>query len=317
MKFLNRIVSLVLTIFLLIGALTVPAAAASGRQRKTGIAYVNAGALRLRSEPNSTSRTLAYASRDEVVVLLGKSGSWYRVLYNLKGGYMHEDWLDASTAVNVELGYGSVNGSDVNVRFGAGTTYSSMGKAQRNDKVYIIGIKNQWLRVIWGEKIGYIRSDYVDLTEVPYENRASKVRPKFYVRGNSTGVAPSAAALNGKVSGQQIISTAKKYIGTPYLWGGTTPSGFDCSGFVQYVFKQHGISLPRVSRDQYKVGTAVSKSNLRLGDLVFFGTDGVSHLGIYVGSNQFIHSSTSKGVTISNLSSSYWSTRYIGAKRVL
>jgi cell wall-associated NlpC family hydrolase len=175
--------------------------------------------------------------------------------------------------------------------------------------------------VIFGNVIGYIRSDYVDLTEIPYENKDSTKKPLFFWGGKSTGTAPSPGALNGQSSptAAGIIATAKKYIGVPYLWGGSTPSGFDCSGFVQFVFKAHGISLPRVSRDQYTAGYAVSKSNLKPGDLVFFNTSGsgVSHLGIYLGNDQFIHASTSKGVTVSQLSGAYWASRYVGARRVL
>jgi Cell wall-associated hydrolases (invasion-associated proteins) len=116
-----------------------------------------------------------------------------------------------------------------------------------------------------------------------------------------------------------IVATAEKYIGVPYEWGGESPTlGFDCSGFVQYVFTQNGITLPRVSSDQYSVGKPVNFANLQPGDLVFFsiGNNGiVDHDGIYIGNNQFINASSSKGVTIYQLGP-YWTSVYIGAKRV-
>ena len=319
MKIIHRIAGTALAFFLLIGS-AAPAMGAE-RQIKTGIAFVSASSLRLRSGPSNTSKTLDYASNKEVVVILGKSGDWYQVNYNLQTGYMHSNYLRYTTRENAELGYGRINGNKVKVRSGPGTGYSILTMGNTGEKAYIIGINNQWFKVIFGDVIGYIRSDYVDLTQIPYENKASSNKPLFFRGGKSTGVAPSAAALRGEStsSASAIIATAKKYIGVPYLWGGTTPSGFDCSGYVQYVFKTHGISLPRVSRDQYTAGYAVSRSNLKPGDLVFFNTSGsgVSHLGIYLGDNQFIHASTSKGVTISLLSSSYWSSRYLGARRVI
>lgn len=107
-------------------------------------------------------------------------------------------------------------------------------------------------------------------------------------------------------------------MGVPYVWGGTSPEGFDCSGFIHYTFLQNSITLPRTAATIYEKGTAVSKADLIPGDLVFFSTytEGASHVGIYIGSGNFIHASSSKGVTISALSSSYYSERYIGAKRV-
>lgn len=116
-----------------------------------------------------------------------------------------------------------------------------------------------------------------------------------------------------------VIGTAKSLIGVPYLWGGVTPSGFDCSGFSQYVLAKNGISVPRTAAEQYNSGISVSKSDLRVGDLVFFTTykPGPSHLGFYIGDGNFIHASSSKGVTISSLSSSYYAGRYIGARRVI
>ena len=125
--------------------------------------------------------------------------------------------------------------------------------------------------------------------------------------------------LSRQEKADAIIATGKKYIGVPYLWGGTSPgTGFDCSGYVQYVFAQNGISLPRVSRDQYTIGTSVDFNNLQPGDLVFFSFAGngiVDHDGIYVGNGQFINSSSSKGVTIYDLGP-YWKSVYVGAKRV-
>ena len=321
MKRIHRAASLVLAFFLLIG-ITAPTAKATDRYLKNGIGFVTASSLRLRSSASSNSTTLDYAPGNDVAVVLGKSGSWYKVNYNLQIGYMHQDYLEYTTRENGELGYGKINGNNVKVRSGPGTDYPILIAAYKGDKAYIIGINNQWFKVIFGEHIGYIRSDYVDLTEVPYENQDSSKTPLFFRGGISTGIKPSAEALHsstGPTLASKIISTAKKYIGVPYKWGGTTPKGFDCSGYVQYVFNKHDIEIPRTSREQYNFGTKVSKSNLQPGDLVFFNTSGkgVSHVGIYIGDGQFIHSGTTKGVVIAELFGAYWSKLYLGARRVL
>ena len=116
----------------------------------------------------------------------------------------------------------------------------------------------------------------------------------------------------------QLTQAAYKYIGVPYVYGGTSTKGFDCSGYTQYVFKQLGITLKRTAADQYKQGTSVSKANLKVGDLVFFNTTGrtASHVGIYIGDNKFAHAGSSTGVTVASLSTSYWATRYDGARRI-
>lgn len=118
-------------------------------------------------------------------------------------------------------------------------------------------------------------------------------------------------------SSSNIVRVAKKYKGVPYVWGGNTPKGFDCSGFLKYVFqKGAGITLPRTVSDIYTKGTHVASP--QVGDLVFFQTykKGASHAGIYIGGKQFIHSSSSNGVAISSMNNAYWSQRYIGAKRI-
>jgi cell wall-associated NlpC family hydrolase len=121
------------------------------------------------------------------------------------------------------------------------------------------------------------------------------------------------------LTAEQLQTTAKQFIGVKYSYGGTTTAGFDCSGYVRHVYNKVGVSLPRTSKSMYGTGSAVKKSNLKAGDLVFFNTSGkgISHVGIYIGSNKFIHSMTGKGVTITDINDKwYWGSRYVGAKRV-
>lgn len=147
------------------------------------------------------------------------------------------------------------------------------------------------------------------------------------VKENSSNVTISRGTNDGggvagtvKVSGgaQQILSFAAQFLGTPYVWGGTSPSGFDCSGFVQYVYRHAGISLNRTSEQQFNNGVSVSRSELRPGDIVFFHTysSGASHVGIYVGNNTMINSSNG-GVSYDDMTNSYWAARYLGARRVV
>jgi cell wall-associated NlpC family hydrolase len=128
---------------------------------------------------------------------------------------------------------------------------------------------------------------------------------------------PSAPAASG-ADRSALITTAQKYMGVPYVWGGETPAGFDCSGFTQYVMKQNGIAIPRTAAEQYAAGTPVAKANLQVGDLVFFTTykPGASHVGFYMGGGKFIHASSgAKEVTVSNLDAAYYTQHYIGARR--
>jgi len=115
-----------------------------------------------------------------------------------------------------------------------------------------------------------------------------------------------------------VIATALSYRGAPYRNGGSDPSGFDCSGFVQWVFAQHGMRLPREVRDQYDLGRKIGRGDVKPGDLVFFDTSGgASHVGIALGGDQFVHAPSSRGVVrVENYTSTYWKKRYMGARRV-
>ncbi|SMD01310.1 C40 family peptidase [Sporomusa malonica] len=116
-----------------------------------------------------------------------------------------------------------------------------------------------------------------------------------------------------------IVKTAEKYLKIPYRFGGESPKGFDCSGFVKYVYDRHGKKLPRTADVQYRTGKKIDRASLKPGDLVFFTTyaSGASHVGIYSGNGRFIHASSSRGVMISRLDETYWKPRYLGARRVI
>ena len=113
-----------------------------------------------------------------------------------------------------------------------------------------------------------------------------------------------------------VIQVANSFIGTPYVWGGTSPSGFDCSGFIQYVYQSEDITIPRTVSEIWNFSEPVDAPSV--GDLVFFSTykPGPSHMGIYVGDGKFIHAGESRGVEISEMSNAYWEPKYLGAKRI-
>lgn len=119
---------------------------------------------------------------------------------------------------------------------------------------------------------------------------------------------------------KRMVTDSKKYTSVPYKWGGQTPSGFDCSGFVYYMFNYEGVKFPRTTSEEiYAMGTGIDTAHLRPGDLVFFGVNKpgvISHVGFYIGNNQFISATSSKGIWTYPVTTGYWAQYYIGAKRV-
>lgn len=295
-----------------------------------GIGFVNATGLNLRQSPDTGSQVLTTANSGECIVVLDSENGWYKVSYNLQIGYMSADYINVVAAENAELGYGVVTGSGVNLRSGPDTSYNRVATASQGEKCYIIGVNNGWYKVLYNNQTCYIRSDFLSLTEVPYENQASTSQPKYFRQGKAIGTVPTGStslsssvtsSYPGTATGAQILSKAQSYLGTPYVYGGASPSGFDCSGFVYYVYGTFGISVGRTPAAQASAGTQVDKASLQVGDIVLFagtGGSGITHAGIYAGNGQFIHSPNSRStVSYSDLNSGYWSEHFYCGIRVV
>lgn len=295
-----------------------------------GIGFVNATGLNLRQSPDTGSQVLTTANSGECIVVLGSENGWYKVSYNLQIGYMSADYVNVAAAENAELGYGVVTGSGVNLRSGPDTSYNRVATASQGEKCYIIGVNNGWYKVLYNNQTCYIRSDFLSLTEVPYENQASTSQPKYFRQGKAIGTVPTGStslsssvtsSYNGTATGAEILSKAQSYLGSPYVYGGASPSGFDCSGFVYYVYGTFGISVGRTPAAQASAGTQVDKASLQVGDIVLFagtGGSGITHAGIYAGNGQFIHSPNSRStVSYSDLNSGYWSEHFYCGIRVV
>ncbi|MBQ7623820.1 MAG: C40 family peptidase [Clostridia bacterium] len=277
-----------------------------------------ASAVNFRSAPDTSSDVLEKIYDTERVAVLGESGSFYKAAYNGRTGYIHKDYVELQPIMNIKPGNAKITASALNVRSAPGTQNSIVTKLYEGNVCEIIGINSGWLKVTYGSDTGYIHPDYIEV-----------VSASVTAKGSSSGGAKSsgggAAATGGSASSgsirRSIIEYAAKFLGVPYSYGGSSPSGFDCSGFTKYVFDNFGITLARSSADQYSSSvTKISRSDLNLGDLVFFSRNKagvVGHVGIYVGNGDFIHApSPGNSVCYDSLDSTYYSTHYIGCGTV-
>lgn len=281
----------------------------------TGIAYasigtatVTADSLRLRSEANTSSSTVAMAPKGSQVTVEEDAGSgWYKVTYGELAGYMSGEWLTvtledgtvlpAAQGTEPEQQRGLITASVLNVRSGPATTYDKVATLKAGTVVDIVSDPgNGWYQV----ETGYVSAEYVTLVGADYEG--------------SSELGAAATAM------------AKSLLGKRYVSGGSGPNSFDCSGLMYYIYKQLGHPIARGSSSQYyNSGYFVSTSEMQPGDLIFFfnprndrsgGTLPTTHVGMYVGNGQFIHASTNSYRVQYDSIYGHYAAYIVGAKRI-
>ena len=286
----------------------------SSTSTTTNTMYVTASAgLNLRKGPSISYAVIKTLSKGTEVTVVSSSNGWSKVNVGGVSGYVSSDYLSSTKP---STGSSSSNESTsnststmyttdrLNLRKGAGTSYSVITTLDKGIAVTVHSSSNGWSKVSVNGMTGYVSSSYL-----------SSTKPS-----NSSSSTDS--STSSKVD--KVLNFASQQLGKPYVWGAQGPNSFDCSGLTYYVYKNAaGITLPRTSVEQSKYGTTVSKSNLKAGDLIFFDTSGpndggVSHVGIYVGNGQMIHASSSqKKIVKVSVETSYWNNAYVRAKRVL
>ena len=274
-------------------ALTGSAMAAS-----EGGALVNTSALNLRAAPNTGAQVLSVVYKSQPVVVEDiQSDYWFKVICNGTEGYMSGDYLDFYETLDAELGTGAIQGSSVRLRAAASLNGQVLGYYDTGTKLTVLGVSGEWYKVSLSGVTGYVHSDYVVLDQ------------------------QAAAPASAVSPGQKLVDTAKQYLGVPYVWAGTSPKGFDCSGLVFYCCKENGTDINRTAATIYSNGTFVERSKLQVGDAICF-TNGsyssIGHVGLYIGNGEFIHASSAAGcVTINSLSETYYNNHYYGARRLV
>ena len=276
-------------------------------------AKVKADALYLRESPGG--EIITTLPQNTMVAVLNNSSSWYKVVANGKEGYVSSEFLTGSLTTDFSLGSAKiVCDTSVNFRSQPNTSSSVLASLRNGTVVSVTGVQGGWFKVTYSGQKGYVHPDYLSFSNVQGSGSTGS-------SGSSSITPPSnSVSYNGSSEKRAaVLEYAAQFLGTPYVYGGSTPSGFDCSGFTSYVFKNTVGSIPRVAQAQFDATTRVSMDELLPGDLVFFGSSAssISHVGIYVGNNQFIHSPhTGDVVKYDSLTGSY-ASRFQGGGRVI
>ena len=276
-------------------------------------AKVKADALYLRESPGG--EIITTLPQNTMVAVLNNSSSWYKVVASGKEGYVSSEYLTGSLTTDFSLGSAKiVCDTTVNFRSQPNTSSSVLASLRNGTVVSVTGVQGGWFKVTYNGQKGYVHPDYLAFSNVQGSGSTGS-------SGSSSITPPSnSVSYNGSSEKRAaVLEYAAQFLGTPYVYGGSTPSGFDCSGFTSYVFKNTVGSIPRVAQAQFDATTRVSMDELLPGDLVFFGSSAssISHVGIYVGNNQFIHSPhTGDVVKYDSLTGSY-ASRFQGGGRVI
>lgn len=222
-----------------------------------------------------------------------------------------------------------VNSQTVNLREKADKTSQALKQLTINTKVTVMSTENGWSYVDVNGTKGYIAEKLLSSTTKETSRSGLTTREQAATKSSTTTNSTTTENTNTastktktiteststSQTGNSVVSYAKQFLGCKYVYGGTSPSGFDCSGFTQYVYKNFGVNLNRTAAAQYSNGQSVT--SLQAGDLVMFGKSGINHVGIYIGGNSFIHAANkSQGVRIDTLSTGYYKTNYVGARRI-
>ena len=311
MKKIQKLLALLLIVLTLTCGLGLTASA--NNNLVYGAATVNATSLNIRSGPGLNYDTISTIGNSAIIVILERTSSeWWYINYSGIKGYVNTEFLKDVLAAENFSATGTVIGNDVFIRTGPSTGDATITTYSSGKTMSVIGVNNGWYKVKVDGHTGYIRSDFMEIVS-GYTTSSNS---------SSNSSSGSGTALAASETGNELVDFALGYLGYNYKYGGKSPStGFDCSGFVSYVYSNFGVSLTRSSSGQYKNdGVSVSKDELAPGDLVFFSnssTNGVGHVGIYMGDNEFVHSSSSNvGVVVSRLDSTYYIRNWIGAKRI-
>ncbi len=276
------------------------------------VRYVCGNGVNVRSKASMNASVVTIANAgDKAFIKTYDSSGWVSVvLEGERKGWIKEKYLTDSrqaqnTVISSKIRY--IQGNGVNVRKGPSLNEKVITTVNNGIEVRAESYDdNGWVLISTNKYKGWVYKGYIGVDILPDEMVAISSSSSSYK-------APVSSRGNG------IVDTAYSYMGVPYVWGGTTPYGFDCSGFAQRVYADNGISILRTADAQFTEGIAVGRNELQPGDMVFFTTYtyGASHVGIYIGNSQFIHASSGAGeVTINSLDDYYYNERFLGGRRI-